>query len=487
MADQKAELLKLKEIKQRSLKSVKWSSAAEICSRGFQPVVMLMLARLLSPSDFGIIAVAISVVSFAQIIQDFGIGKAIIQTEKNVELYTNNAFWVNAGMGIVLYVVLYFAAPPLSIFFKSPESMDVLRVLCLQIVIVSFFSVHSALLKRNLRFKGIFFVRFATSVIPGITSVAMAFWGMGVWSLVYGSLAGSTVQLILYWRLSEWRPKLNFDTIVFIDMFKFSRWVMLEGLLTWIILWGDSIIIGHYLGIKDLGMYRLGSTVIIFASNIFFTPVVNVALSFFSRLQSNLPDLVDCFKKLTQIIISLSIPIGIGLALLAKPIVTVFLGEKWIGTDIVISIMAIRFGIGWFFGLNSTVYTALGRPDLNIKVMIIITIIAIPAYIFGAKYGLLAFCIARLTVSLIDNFINYFVAKNLLDLPLTYIRIILFPLFACIFMAGVICSLMIVIEIHSWIILALVVVAGAISYIVCLYIINKDFVIWGYRYALKIF
>jgi len=486
MPQQETETSDIKGIKQRSLKSIKWSAAAEVFSRAIQPVVVVILARLLSPSDFGVVAVAISVVSFAQIVQEFGLGKAIIQTEKTLEIYANNAFWMNAGIGIFLYVVFFIAAPSISNLFRSPGTINVLRVLCMQIIIVSFFTVQSALLRRDMRFKGIFFIRFTTSVIPGFVSIAMAFYGMGVWSLVYGALAGSTAQLVLYWSFSEWRPKWTFDIAVSKNMIKFSRWVMLEGLLAWIILWGDSIVIGHYLGVKELGLYRLGSTFIIFASNIFFTPIVHVALSLFSRMQLNIPELKNCYIKLTHIIISLSIPLGVGIAVLAKPIVPVFLSDKWVGTEIVIALMAIRFGIGWFVGLNSTVYTAIGRPDLNIKLLVIVTMISIPAYIFGAKYGLLIFCIVRLTISVIDNCINYFIGKQLLDLPSTYPNIVILPSLCSLLMAFVIFTLMNVISIHNLMFLIISVVGGVIFYFCCLYILNKEFVIWGYRYISQI-
>ncbi len=171
---------------------------------------------------------------------------------------------------------------------------------------------------------------------------------------------------------------------------------------------------------------------------------------------------------------------------MSKPIVVVLLGDKWIGTEIVILFMAIRFGVGWFVGLNSTIFTAIGRPDLNIKVLIVVTAISIPAYIFGAQYGLFVFCIVRLITSVIGDCIYYFIAKKTLDLPLTFIRILLVPLLGAVFMALILCAFMSVISINNWFVLALAVIAGVISYVGCFYIINKEFVIWGYRYAVQI-
>jgi len=455
-------------------------------SRSIQPIVTLILARLLTPLEFGIVAIATGAIGLAQIFQEFGLGKAIIQTEKNVKEYANNAFWINVGIGTVLYILIYSFAPSIAEFFKSPEASAVLRVLCIQILIMSLLSVHSALLRRNLKFKSIFIIRLTTSVLPGIGSVIMALLGMGVWSLVYGALIGSVAQLILYWLLSDWRPNKSFDLNVFKKMVMFSKWIMFEGVLAWFILWADSIVLGHYLGVKELGVYRLGSTLIIFASNIFFTPIVHVALSFFSRLQSDLRELTNCYKKLTQLVVTLSFPLGVGIAVLAKPIVTVFLGDKWIGTEIVISLLAIKLALGWLVGLNSTIYTANGRPDLNIKLLVLVTLISIPAYIYGAQYGLFVFCVVRLITSIIDNCLNFIIAKKHLNLPMKFIGLVWTPLICTVCMLFVIVSFMNFIDISHWSVLGLAVIVGIISYLGSIYVLNREYFIWSYQYAMQL-
>ena len=472
-------------IKQQSLKAVKWSALAEISSRFVQPIVTLILARLLSPSAFGIVAIATSVAGIAQILQDAGFGKAIIQTDDYVDTHANNAFWMNMGLGFVLYVVIYFTAPFLSQILLIPEIVNVLRVYCLQIVILSFTLVHSALLRRQIRFRDMFVIRMTSSIFPGFISIVVAFWGMGVWSLVYGSLLGSISQLFLYWILSDWRPRLKFDMAIFNKMLGYSKWVLLEGLLGWIVLSGDSIIIGRFLGVNDVGFYRLGVTIIALVSNIFFTPVVNVALSLFSRLQTNLPDLKEQYKKLTQLVVTVSIPVGVGVAMLAKPIVVVLLGEKWIGAEIVIAIMAIRAGLGWYVGLNPTINTAIGRPDINFKVLFINTMITLPAYVIGAQFGLLAFCLARLFTSLIDNIINYFVTAKILGLPLTSVRSLGTPMVCSAIMTLVLGAFMSIVNIEHWFKLTSAVIIGGASFFGCLYLVNKEFVIWGYRYTIQ--
>ncbi|MCK5225275.1 MAG: lipopolysaccharide biosynthesis protein [Planctomycetes bacterium] len=478
----------VEEIKSRSLRAVKWSTLAEVFSRVVPPITLFVLARLLSPSDFGVVGIAIIVVGLAQMFQEFGFGKALIQTKENVEIYANNAFWMNAWLGCVIYVVLFFTAPFIAFFFNSPESIIILRVFCLQVVITGFFAVHSAWLLRKMDFKSIFFVRVTASILPGCVSVVMAFSGMGVWSLVWGTLTGSMAQLVLYWILSDLRPAWNINFVILKKMVIFSRWILLEGFFGWIINWGGSIAIGHYLGVKELGIFRLGVSLLLFVSYVFFTPIIPVALSFFSRLQSNGAELKNSYIKLTQIISALSLPLGVGIALLAKPIAVVFLGEKWIGIEIVILYTAIRVGLGWVFGLNSTIYTAIGRPDLNAKLLIATSVVTLPAYILGAQYGLYVFCVVRLITSLMENGANYFIAKKTLDLPATFLlRPLLIPISGVIVMTIAIVIFMNFIDVYNITGLILAVVIGVLSYVASLWIIKKDFVIWSFRYGRQVF
>ena len=481
------EELNISQIKKHSIKAVKWSMLAEIVSYSVRPLVLLILARLLSPADFGLVGIATVAIGLAQIFQEFGFGKALIQTENNIDKYANNAFWINISLGLFIYFLIFITAPYIAEFFDSEQSILVLRVLCIQIVLTGFYSVQFSSMRRNMNFKSIFIVRFLAAVLPGVLSVLLALFDMGVWSLVYGSLLASLIQAILFWKLSNWRPTWSFDFVILKKMLIFSRWILLEGLLAWLISWGDSIIIGHYLGVNDLGIYRVGSTLIIFVSSIFFSPIVPIALSYFSRLQSNLRDLQNSYVKLTQLITAFSIPLGIGIALLSKPIVMVFLGEKWIGVEIVISLMAIRLGLGWIVGLNSTVYTAIGKPKLNVGILIIVTAISIPAYILGAQYGLFIFCLVRLATTLVDNFLNYMIAKKTLDLPFHYLmKPVFLSLSGTAIMAGVIVLFMKYVSIDNLFILILAVMSGILSYIAALLVIKKDFVFWGYRYGLQI-
>ena len=403
-------------IKTSAIKSVKWTALGEIASRSIQPIVTLVLARLLTPSDFGLVGVAMIAISLAQILQDFGLGKTLIQRETEVEKSANIIFWTNITLAIFIYFTIFVNAPFISGFFHEPNVTSVLRVLCLQIVLISFISVHQALFQRKFQFKQIFFVRLFSAIVPGIISIPLALYGYGVWSLVFGTIAGAFTQVVLFWIISSWRPQLSYDFQLAKQLFGFSIWVTLEAFLGWIIACGDSIILGHFLGIKDLGVYRVGVTFITLIFATFFNPLVPVTYSAFSRLQANKEETRQTFLKITKLIASISLPIGIALAILSPSISSIIFGQRWERIEIVIATIGIMHGIAWLVGINPEVYRASGRPDINSKLHIIQLCWYIPVYIFSAPYGLLVFCIGRLGVAIISMFLHMHFSQKLLNI-----------------------------------------------------------------------
>jgi len=401
------------DIKKSALKSVKWAALGEIASRFIRPLVILILARILTPEDFGVVGVAMIAIGLAQIFQDFGLGKTLVQCETDVDKSANVIFWTNTTFAISLYLVIFICAPLFSKFFHSSKVTAVLRLLCLQIVLSSFVSVHQALFQRQFQFRELFFIRVSSAIVPGIISIPLALAGYGVWALVFGTLVGAVARAILFWKISPWRPKLTFDFWRAKQLFKFSSWVTLETIILWMLCWGDSIVLGHFLGVKELGVYRVGVLFTTLVFGIFFNPLTPVVYSLFSRLQSNVEELKQLFLKITKLIAFTSLPIGVWLIFLGPSISSVVFGPEWKGIEVVIIILSIKQALTWIVGLNPEILRAIGRPDIYPKIWICLSLFYIPTYILAAPYGLKFFCISRLAVSMIGT--GYFQIIGLVE------------------------------------------------------------------------
>ena len=320
----------------RFVHALKWSFFSEIAAKSVQPVVFVVLARLLTPKDYGVMASAVMVISFTQIFWEAGMGKALIQRRHDIDDAANAAFWVNMAVAIAIGVLLHLFASRIAIFFfHDGRVAAVLRVMVLQIVLGALSSVHNALLQKEMDFKKLFLVRFATVTLPGILSVPLAWYGFGYWALVAGTLSGQTAQAIILWHMSRWRPKLQLDIRVINEMWGFGIWVGASGLLSWFYSWADSLIVGIYLGGHDLGLYRTGNQ---FATMVYATligPLTPVFYSYLVRMDNDHEKIRHAGQVILGLLIVVAIPVSFMLLAFSDNLAALVFGANWLGVGIV--------------------------------------------------------------------------------------------------------------------------------------------------------
>lgn len=405
------------EVRERAVKSVKWTTLAEIASRAAQPLVTLVLARLLSPNEFGIVGVAVMVISFSQVFWEAGLSKTLIQTESDSEQAANVVFWTNIALSALVYTLLFLAAPKIGSVYHDATITPVLRVLGLQVVIMAFASVQNALFQRGFNFKVIFWTRLATSLLPGFVSIPLALQGYGVWALVGGTLVGTLAQVVVLWILSPWRPTMKYNFSIALKLGRFGFWVALEAILGWFYNWADSMLLGAYLGVRELGLYRTGTMVVMLAFGVLLNPILPVLYSSLCRFQNDLDQLRQSFSKAARLTITVALPVSVGLFLLGGRIADVLFGDKWVGLGQVVAFLALVQGWSWFVsGANGEMYRASGRPDVFPKFMGFALLYYLPVYFFAAPQGLEVFLWARLFVSLIGLPIHIWLMVRILGL-----------------------------------------------------------------------
>lgn len=402
--------------------ALKWSFLAELASKAVVPIVFIILARLLTPEDFGVMTAALMVIGFSQIFWEAGMGKALIQRQTDIDDAANVAFWINIGLGLVIAGLLFFAAQPIAqTFFHDDRVSTVIKVMTLQIFLGAASSVHSALLQKNMEFKKLFWVRFSTVTLPGIASIPLAQNGMGYWALVVGALAGQCVQMILLWQISPWRPILVFQMQIAKEMGRFGAWVGTSGLLAWFYIWADSFVVGMYLGSHELGIYRTGNQ---FASMIFallFGPVTAVLYSHITQfnLDKNKLEKAACTTLTTLVFIS--IPIAMIVFSLSKPIGEILFGDKWQGISLVIGCMALMHGYSWIVGMNGEFYRAQGKPSLETIVTSALLIFYLIGYLYSIKHGFNFFIWTRFWLAICALFLHLWLINKILKIEINRI------------------------------------------------------------------
>ena len=215
----------------RVLHAFKWSILGEATSRLVGPAVLLVLARLLTPEDFGVVASATIVTSLCQAVADAGLGKALVQHRGPVAPFADAAFWISLPISIVLALVLMAGAAPIASFFGDVRVEAVVRLLALQVPFEAIAAIFTALLQRELAFRQLFWVRLLTAGLPALVSIPMALHGLGYWALVAAALAGQVLQCLVLWHCSQWHPQRRLDRAAAGQLVRFGRWTAISALL----------------------------------------------------------------------------------------------------------------------------------------------------------------------------------------------------------------------------------------------------------------
>jgi PST family polysaccharide transporter len=400
------------------LRALKWSFLSEFAAKAIQPIIFIIVARLLTPEDFGVLSAALMVISFAQLFWDAGVGKALIQRQIDEEKSANAAFWINLGMGVVVAGILLVTAGPIArTFFHDERVTVVLQVMTLQVLLGAVSAVHVSLLQKDFGFQKLFWVRFATVSLPGLASIPLAWAGFSYWALVAGSLVGQLAQTVLLWRMSSWRPKWTFDRVVALDLGRFGAWVGLAGLLSWFYTWADALIVGMYLGSHDLGLYRTGSQFAMMAFFILFGPIKPVLYSLLSRLNADRDRVRRAVPIIFKLLIVSAVPLAVTTYMLSEPLGAALFGPKWTGIGLVIGVMALMQGFSWVVGMNSEMYRAAGKPAYDTIVTASLLLVYLAAYIFSIRQGFTVFLWVRLALALGAIVPHFLVVRSLMKLP----------------------------------------------------------------------
>lgn len=402
----------MSELESRAIEASRWSFFGEVASKIALPVTFLIVARILSPTVFGVVAAATAIVSFSQILSEAGLGKALIHASENVERAANTIFWINLALGLALYFAILIAADWIAVAFADPRVAKVLRVQGLQLIIAPFCATHIALLQRELDFKRLFWSRLAASVAPSLLAIPLALLGWGVWSLVAGALGGAALQVVALWIAHPWRPSLLIEFDRLHPLLGYGSWVAGEGVLTWCFVWADALILGAYLGAHDLGLYRTGNTFVAMGYGLLFTPLLPVLFGYFSRMdRAHVP---HTLIQVVRVIGLFALPLAVLAGFLGGPAGTLLFGDQWQGIGAVIAVMGLAHGIGWLVGAHGEAYRAVGRPDISTKVLAGTLAVYVPAFVAGAPWGLETFLLVRLLCTLVGLVVHVVVAQRTL-------------------------------------------------------------------------
>lgn len=386
----------------RVRKAAVWALLDRWVSRSVTTVVFIILARLLTPHEFGIVALALVVRNFLGVFVDQGFNEAIVQTPEPGRRYANTAFWTAIATGSVLTLVTIGLAPFIARGVLGNASVaPLLRVLAISLTLTALSSTQSALLQRDLAFRELAIRRVVAQLLAGVAAVVAAFLGAGAWSIVIQTILQGAIGAAILWRFSEWRPALEFHIATFRSLFTFGISMLGIDVLYAVQQQGDNFFVGRWLGVSALGIYALAFRFYFVIVDITMSSMASVALSTFSRLQQDLSGIRRVFLFATRLTAIVTLPLFAGMAVAATELIPVLVGERWDPAVPVLRALCPSGLILCLTYLDRSLIVALGRPRLALGVAAAGVALRLLGYAVGVQFGVVGVAVALSVTSII--------------------------------------------------------------------------------------
>lgn len=426
--------------------AARWSVVTEIAAKLVTPVTTMILARLLAPEAFGVVATVTMIVSFAEMFADAGFQKYLVQHEfkdnKHKAKSTNVAFWTNLIIALVLWMIIVLLRDPLAAMVGNPGLGIVIAIACVQLPITAFSSIQMALYRRDFDFKTLFLIRIIAICIPFVVTIPLALLGWGYWSIIIGTICGAIVNAIILTIKSWWKPKLFYSFDLLKEMLSFSIWSLIEAISIWSTGWIDIFIIGSVLSVYYLGLYRTSLTMVGGILGIITAATTPILFAALSRLQSDENAFQAMFFKMQKIVAYCVLPMGAGIYLYSNVATQILLGSQWQEANKIIGIWALTSVIMIVFAhYSSEVYRAKGKPRLSFLAQVLHLVFLVPTIIISVKYGFWVLVYARALIRLQFILVHLIIMKYAIQFPVkkmftNVVKPVLFTLLMCVVALG---------------------------------------------------
>lgn len=409
-------------LKKQTASGVKWVFISSVTQRILSFGSTVILARILSPADFGLFALAFVMIDGFGIFKSLGFDSALVRRKDDISKAANTAFFLIPAMGMILFVVLFFIAPFGAKFLGNPSVTNVIRALAFIFVIGCFGKVPQTILYRDMKFKYKSIAEISAQFVYVSTAVILALNKFGVWSLVTGYILKNLVQISIEWYFSKWRPKFEFDKSIAWDMFHFGKFVLAGGIIWFLYNNLDNIIVGKFLGITMLGFYALSMNISNFLNDYLFGKIGMIMYPAYSKIQEDSREVKRIMLKALKYISIIIFPFSFGICMFAPDILCIIFGKKWLPAAGILRILTF---VGMLRSLGSSiwpVFLAKGKSKIDFQVGLaqvgiffaLVAPLAIKFKLIGVGTALLLSTVVSFSIGLIR--ITHIIKINFLEI-----------------------------------------------------------------------
>lgn len=418
-------------------RGVFWVGGGQVFRQILGLITSVILARLLAPKDFGLVALAYVFIELGQLFADFGIGAAVIQSKDVTRKVLSSAFWANVVVGCGLLLLMLGAAPLVGHIYANTHVTWILASLSFTLLLSGMVVVPRATLHKDLRFNLAVKAQMVGSLVGAVVAISMAFAGMGVWSLVAQPICGSTVTLSLTLRYARWRPYWEYSWQDIRGLAKFSADVLGTSVVGHLNTNADKLLVGKFLGNASLGFYSLAFQLMLYPMTHVASVIMKVLFPTLSALQDDLPRFRNAYLKSTAAIALITFPLMIGLLTVSRDFVAVVFGAKWLPMVPVLQVLCL-VGMGKSVATTvGAVYLSTARTRENFYIALVMLPISVVAFAVGLRWGIFGVAVGYAAVALTFIYIYLGVAFKAIHLSFRdFHASIARPLMGSVVMAG---------------------------------------------------
>ena len=393
-------------LKQKTIKGLVWSFLDNFIVQGVNFVTGIILARLLSPREFGLVGIVTIFVALGQSFADSGFKEALIRKKACTQSDYSTVFFFNVLVGVAWYILLLAFAGSIARYFAQPELAVIVPVLGLGVIVDAFSIIQTTQLTKRIDFKLLTRVSSVSSIISGVLAMALAFHGFGIWSLVALTLTKNILNTLFLWLWNAWKPSWVFDVSSFKELFGFGSKMLLVGLIDTTYRNIYLAVIGKFFSAADLGYYTRADQFKQLPSQNLTTVVQRVSYPVISSIRGDVSVLKAAYKKLIKSTMFISFVLMIGLAAVAEPMVITLIGDQWLVSAEYLQLLCFGAMLYPLHALNLNMLNVQGRSDLFLRLEVIKKILSVPIIIIGINFGIKVMIIAMIVNSFVAYYLN---------------------------------------------------------------------------------
>lgn len=401
--------------KKAIINSFIWTISEKLGVQLIQFILSVLIARILSPEDYGTVAIISIFIAISNVFVDSGFGKSLIQENNINNKDYSTVFYFNLGISLIFYIIVYFSAPFISSYYSLPILTELIRVISLVIIINAFTIIPNVIFSVSLNFKPLAISKTISSLLGGGVGLISAYNGLGAWSLVNMSITSNATLAFFQFYQVKWVPKFQFSFKSLKRLYSFGSKLFFGALLDSVVRNLSSVFIGKVFDAKSLGFYSKGIGFANIASNTTVSILFSVLFPTFSKLKDNRENFLEALKYSVKYVTLIIVPFFLLTAFLAKPLIIILLSDKWILTASILQIIILSRMINIIALINVQALQAIGRSDITFKQDLIKSIISIIFLLFTYRFGIIWIAIGELLASLINYSINVYPSGKLFN------------------------------------------------------------------------